>query len=283
VSSVRIAIQGQENSYHHQAALKLKSQITDFDNLNLELIYCSSFEEAFTKVKNGEADYALLAIENGVHGHIYQTLDIIMKNKAKILAEVYLPIHHQLAGLADDLNLVTDVYSHFAAFAQCDKFLENQLPDARHHVFEDTAAAAMMIKNDGDESKAAICSEAAALENGLKVISKNIENFNDNITRFFLLGGDGVKPIKLKSDEIDKTSLILKTSHQPGSLFKALEAFYQNNLNLSSLTSRPGEGGSINYRFYVEVETDRNDSKFKDALKKIESEDLAQVDILGSY
>jgi chorismate mutase/prephenate dehydratase len=280
---VKIAIQGQENSYHHEAALKLKSRITGFSNSSLELIYCSSFEEAFAKVKNREADYSLLAIENGVHGHIYETLDIIMKNKARILAEIYLPIHHQLASLINDLSLISDVYSHFAAFAQCDKFLENQLPGAHHHVFEDTAAAAVMIKNSGDRYKAAICSKAAAIENGLKIISENIENFNDNTTRFFLLGDNAAKPIKLEMQEVDKTSLILRTSHQPGSLFKALEAFYQNSLNLSSLTSRPGDGGSINYRFYIEIEANQNDAKFKKAIQRVESEQLGQVDVLGSY
>jgi chorismate mutase/prephenate dehydratase len=282
MKTLKVAIQGQKNSYHDQALIKLNNR-SDFMEYELKPMYCSSFEEAFSKIKNGEADYALLAIENGIHGYIYQTLDIIMLNRAQILTDVYLPIHHQLAGLSEDLSLVTDVYSHFAAFAQCAKFLESELPNARHHVFEDTAAAATMVKSEEDASKAAICSESAALESGLNIISQNIENFNDNITRFFLLKCSPLDKSEAEIKSSTKTSLILTTSHNPGSLFKVLESFYRHGLNLCALTSRPGDGGSINYKFYIEVEYGDGGVKLKDAIKKIETDKLGEIDILGIY
>ncbi len=279
---LKLAIQGQKNSYHEQALFKLNAQ-ADFENFELIPIYCTSFEGAFDMVKNDQADYALLAIENGVHGHIYQTLDIVMKNKAAVLAEVYLPVHHQLASPGTDLSLITDIYSHFAAFSQCDQFLEEYLAGAAHHVVEDTAMAAELVKLKADSSAAAICSAAAAEHAELNVISENIENYNDNVTRFFLLGKKDAPDLKLNPKNIDKTSLILTTSHSPGALFKALEAFYLNHLNLSSLTSRPGDGGSINYRFYIEVESAKNSANFLNAIRQIESAGLGQVDVLGSY
>ncbi|HMS32172.1 MAG TPA: prephenate dehydratase domain-containing protein [Candidatus Saccharibacteria bacterium] len=281
MKKIKVAIQGQKNSYHDEALIKLNNK-ADFTNCKLVPIYCYSFEEAFNKVKTKEADYALLAIENGVHGHIYETLDIILKNKAQILTEIYLPIHHQLASLTNDLTSITDIYSHFAAFTQCDKFLESELPKTKHHVFEDTAAAAIMIKREGDKSKAAICSASAALENGLNIIAPNIENFNDNVTRFFLLLDNATRPsINFKNQ--DKTSLVLTTSHTPGALFRALESFYRNDLNLSALTSRPGDGGSINYKFYIEIESSQYNSNFKNAIKGIETGNLGEIDILGTY
>ena len=283
VNKTIISIQGEENSYHHQAALKLaKLRPHLFGELSLEFIFCSSFEDAFNALSSGKASLSLLAIENGVHGHIYQVLDLIMRYRPKIIADIYLPIHHQLASFGSDLNLITDVYSHFAAFPQCSNFLDEHLPSANRHVVEDTAWAAAEVARKKMPSAAAICSAEAASASGLNLVAQNIENFNDNVTRFFLLGLS--EPAQQAIDvDCPKTSLILTTKQVSGALYKALGCFYRENLNLTSLTSRPGDGGAINYKFYIEMEANQSSDAFKKAISDIKINNLGEIEVLGSY
>lgn len=280
-NSITLSIQGEENSYHYQAVLKLATQRPHlFGGKKIEFIFCSSFEDAFKALKSGRANFSLMAIENGVHGHIYQVLDIIMRYKPKIIADIYLPIHHQLASYGDDLNLITDVYSHFAVFPQCSDFLDQKLPDVHQHFVEDTAWAATEIARKKVPSAAAICSREAAEANSLNILAEDIENFNDNVTRFFLLSsGD----YTADDHNTQKTSLILKTKQVSGALYKALGCFYHQKLNLTSLTSRPGDGGSINYRFYIELEASQNSEPFQKAIKEIRINNFGEVEVLGSY
>lgn len=283
INKITISIQGEENSYHHQAALKLaKLRPHLFGGNSLEFIFCSSFEDAFKALKDGRAKLSLMAIENGVHGHIYQVLDLIMSSKPKIIADIYLPIHHQLASFGTDLNLITDVYSHFAVFPQCSNFLDEHLPNAKRHVVEDTAWAADEVARKNMPSAAAICSKEAASASGLNLIAENIENFNDNVTRFFLLSLS--EPAQQIADsECPKTSLILTTKQVSGALYKALGCFYRENLNLTSLTSRPGDGGAINYKFYIEMEANQSSDAFKKAINNIKLNSLGEIEVLGSY
>jgi chorismate mutase/prephenate dehydratase len=281
-NKVTISIQGKKNSYHYEAALKLAKQKPHIfgNGQQLKFIFCSSFEDTIKELKSGKASFSLLAIENGIHGHIYQTLDIIMQNKPKIIADIYLPIHHQLASYGNSLGLITDVYSHFVAFSQCSNFLDDKLGAANRHNVEDTAWAAIQTASKKIPSAGVICSREAAKANKLNILAKNIENFNDNVTRFFLLSLNDF----LVDDKIaQKTSLILTTNQVSGALYKALGCFYHQNLNLTSLTSRPGDGGAINYKFYIELETSSHSKAFQKAIEDIKVNKLGEIEVLGCY
>ncbi len=251
-----VSIQGYRASFHDIAANK-------FYGTNIKLEFCNSFKDAFESIKSGTSEASLCAIENSLFGSISETYDLLANYDYKITGEVYLRIVQCLIVIPGaKLEDIKEIYSHPVALAQCDQYLDTKLPKANRLEYYDTAASVEMIKNKADKTKAAIASREAANLYGMEVLAKEIETNRQNYTRFVTIDPGN----KLVPDS-NKTSLILKTSNQPGALYKALGAFEKQSINLTKLQSRPIIGKAWHYMFYIDIEVGSNSEKFQKPFK----------------
>lgn len=264
---MKIAIQGYSGSFHAIAARRLFTQDAD-------LLYYTTFKEVFKALERGQADRAVVAIENSLYGSINEVYDLLLKNNFWISGEVYEHIGLHLLALAGaKLEDITDVYSQAPALAEAEDFLDTTLSKADKHEFVDTALAAKAIADWKDSTKAAVAGVAAAQEYDLEILSKNIETHHENYTRFIALSRD-----QQTLAENNKTTITFRTSDTPGSLYAALGVFAKRSINLSKLESRPIVGSAWKYMYYVDFEANCSD----DLIEEL-SNYATEIRVLGSY
>lgn len=268
-----VAIQGQKGSFHHQAAVQ-------FFGDDVAINSCDTFKDVFQAVTTGNTDFGIVAIENSLFGSINPVYDLLLRSGCQIIGEVYLRIEHCLIGLSGaDVGKITEVHSQLEALAQCEDYLDKNLPDAKRFEEHDTAASVEMIKTWGDSTKAAIASRQAAELHDMHIIAEGIETNQENYTRFVVIQKSGETP-----DDANKTSLVLttKADTKPGALYKALGAFAKRDVNLTMLQSRPLVGKAWHYLFYVDLETASSSPEFKETLSELHELGF-DVTVLGSY
>lgn len=237
---MQIAYQGEPGAFSEAAARRVAP--------DAQLIACRTFEEAFAAVDAGTADYGVVPIENSIGGSIHRNYDLLLSHQLPIVAEVELPVVHQLLALPGaSLARLTRVYSHPQALAQCEHFLRT-LTGVEIVATYDTAGSAKMVSDEKLENAAAIASARAGEIFGLVPLASGIQDYSDNVTRFLVIGR---RPF---SDRVpDKTSIVFSLPNEPGALFKALSAFALRGLDLTKLESRPLQGRPWEYLFYVDV------------------------------
>jgi len=243
---LKILIQGELGSFHHQAAELLFGH-------DIEIIPCATFAQLFAGLD--DTTIGLSAIENSLYGSINEVYDLLEKSGAQIFAETELIIHQNLIGLPDaNIEGIKEIYSHFAALAQCENYLEKNFPNAKKVEFEDTAAAVRYIAAEKDPTKAAIAGVQTLNLFDVKMLAESIEDNPVNFTRFVALARKDARDLIPKTDlpTNGKSSLILTTGHQPGALYEALGIFVAHQLNLTKLQSRPIIGEKWRYKFYID-------------------------------
>lgn len=268
---LKIAIQGDKASFHDVAAAEYFGES--------ERIFAKTFDETVAAVKDGDADYALCAIENSLYGSINEVYDLILKNKLYITGEVYLRIEQCLIGLpGTEINQITDVHSHPVALAQCEAYLDVTLSSAERAEYHDTAASVEMIKNLGDPTQAAIAGAGAAELYGMEILARSIETNKENYTRFVVLSREA----PTDQSQNTKSSIVIQTDHTPGSLYRALGTFANRGINLSKIQSRPIVGAAWHYMMYLDPEIGSQDPTFTEALDEMRAQGVT-VTVLGSY
>lgn len=268
-----IGIQGKPGAFHEVAARQ-------FFGDDIEIVGYETFAGVFEAIRDGKVDAGLAGIENSLYGSINDTYDLLVKHNCWIGGEVYLAIHMQLIGLpGTELETIKEVHSQNLALGQCEAWLDKHMPWAKRVEQHDTAASVSMVKFWDDPSKAAIASEQAAELYGLSILRHNIEDHKHNYTRFLVLYR--TEPA-LAREATDKTSLILTTGHQPGSLHRALGVFAEKDINLSKLQSRHIPGERWKYLFYIDIEAGIHEPRTRTALIELERQGCT-VRILGSY
>lgn len=269
---MKVAIQGAKGSYHHQASNLFFSQ-------DIDIIPCETFSQVFEAVDAGVVDRGVVAIENSLYGSINDTYDLLLKYTPNIVGEVYIHVALQLLAKKDiEPKEVTDIYSQAPALAEAKSYIKENMPNANIEEYIDTAMAARFVSNSPNERAAAIASQAAGELYNLKVIAENIEDHKHNYTRFFVITKNPMTIVGA-----NKSTLIIHTSHTPGSLYKAIGAFADNGINLSKLESRPiVNHESWQYIFYIDFESDMSSENAKKAIKELEKQGIKHTD-LGSY
>ena len=268
---MKIAIQGDRGSFHHQAAIR------HFGD-DISLVCCETFADVFGALNRHEADTALVAIENSLYGSINEVYDLLESHRYPITGELFIRIHQQLIGLPGaKLADIHTVYSHPVALAQCEQYLNVNLPQAKRTEYHDTAAAAEFVHTKQNSAIAAIASSEAARLYDLSVIAQNIEDNANNYTRFVSIG----RTADTNTASHSKASLVIETDHTPGALARVLGIFADNGVNMTKLQSRPIPGKVWTYRFYIDIEC--AGPKLHDLLATIRSSHSANVIILGQY
>jgi len=264
-----IAYQGEPGAFSEAAARRVDS--------DAQLKPCRSFEEVFDSVQSGAAAHGVLPIENSIGGSIHRNYDLLLEHDLPIVGEVELPVvHHLLALPGTTLAGLKRVYSHPQGLAQCERFLRT-LAGVEIIATYDTAGSAKMIADGKLMDAAAIASARAGEVFGLVSLAASVQDFDDNITRFLVVGR---QPIR--NAVPDKTSIVFSLPNEPGSLFKALSVFALRGIDLTKLESRPIPGRPWEYLFYVDLAAARDEVACTRALAHL-GEFAPMLRTLGSY
>ena len=269
-SKMRIVFQGVEGAYSQQA-------MTEYFGQECDSFHVETWKDAMEAIKNGEADFAVLPIENSTAGIVSENYDLLVEYDNYIVGEQVIQIKHALLGLPEtELSDITCVYSHPQALMQCGEYLY-EYADWEKISLKNTAVAAKKVKEDSDKSHAAIASELTAKLYGLKVLDANISNSKNNATRFIIVTN---KRICTKSAQ--RVSICFEIAHESGSLYHMLSHFIYNNINMTNIQSRPIKDKNWEYRFFMDFEGRLEDNGVINALRGIK-EEATSMKILGTY
>ncbi|MCH8489790.1 MAG: chorismate mutase [Oceanicaulis sp.] len=231
----------------------------------------------FSTVEAGEAEYGFIPIENTATGGIVEVYDLLRETRLKIAGEHHQRIVHALIGKASDVGVVRTVYGHPQALRQAQRWL-NARPDLQKVPVSSTTRALERALDEG-ASVAAVASPDAARLFGLNVIEPNISDFAGNETRFVSLALD---PAPASALLPCKTSLVVITSDEAGSLISALEGFRTEGVNLTKLESRPVAGAPWEQLFFLDLEGHEDDPAVARALAHL-AKHAKTVRQLGCY
>jgi prephenate dehydratase len=268
--NARVAFQGEPGAFSEEAAVKLLGE-------DIQLVPRPTFEAAFSAISDGVADYLLAPIENSLAGSVHRSFDLLVESNLNILAEVVIPIVHNLIAVPgaafDELAVVE---SHPVALAQCEQFFIAH-PRLKRVVTDDTAGSVRSVIYAKDKSRAAIAGRRAASIYGGAILREHLEDNRENYTRFLLLATTPDAP-----ENADKLSLVFQLDHRPGALVHSLEPFARRNINLMKIESRPVHGSPWQYRFYLDLQASRRNPEVAAALAELENS-VVNLRILGSY
>jgi chorismate mutase/prephenate dehydratase len=280
LKSARIAYLGPKGTYSQVAAEAFVEQFSVNDENSESILQpLAEIEDIFTAVVDGTADFGVVPLENSTEGSILPTLDAMANTTVIILAEYLLRIEHcLLASVGQSLSSLKGVAAHPQALGQCRQWLKTNLPHCDLLPLNSNAEAALLARQE--PNMAAIAGAAAADLYELEILHFGIEDKTDNTTRFVLITAN--KRLRESSSGQDKTSLILKVHNQPGTLFRALEPFYRQGINLIKLESRPSKKTIWSYFFYIDLEGHISDPDVAAALNELTRLGIDHQ-ILGSY
>jgi len=262
-----IGFQGEHGAYSEVA-------IRDFDSASIPIPY-PEFVDVFEGVESGQLDLGAVPVENSRAGPITEVDDLLIKKDLKVVAEMNCPVHHCLLTLPDtDYRDIKVVYSHPQAIAQCRGFITRNKMEAKQYY--DTAGAAMMLARDRPAATAVIASRLCAELYNLEIVKENIEDQEQNQTRFLIISRDENK------EDGDKCSIIFSTAHKAGALFRVLAAFSDAKINLTRIESRPIESDPGKYAFLLDFQGSKKDKEIVETLEKIKS-DTDMLKFLGCY
>jgi prephenate dehydratase len=267
---MKIAIQGEPGSFSHEAAMRL---VPDG-----EIVPYSLSADVFAALVSGEADAAVIPIENSLAGSVAEHFDLLLTQDVRVVRETLVRIRHNLIGLAGvAMEEIERVFSHPVALAQCRKFLAAH-PRMEAVAFYDTAGSVKQLVKSRDRHAAGIASEAAAEYYGAQILEAGIEDNAENFTRFFLVRRAAEA---VDDPEANKISLAFSLEHRPGSLVSALSAMAFMGINLTKIESRPVHGKPWEYIFYVDckIQSAEEGERVIEALKR----HCSMVKELGQY
>lgn len=232
------------------------------------------------KDENNEDMAAVIPIENSIEGIVRETLDnlsSLKKEGFKILAETTLNVEHALIGFCDKKSEIKVVRSHPQALAQCKRYLQANFADSLIEEATLSTSAAIRSLSKEEPSIAAIGSVECARMYDIPVVEENINDEENNQTRFIFLG----KFLAPQTGN-DKTSITFSTENKAGALSKILTILEENNINMSYIDSRPSKKELGEYVFYIDFEGHINDEKVQKAFDEIKPL-VKMFYVIGSY
>ena len=243
---------------------------------NEEIIEYKTILDTILALENGEVEEAIVPIENSLQGCVTDSIDTLIENEdIKVKGELLLEIKQNLMSKENySLEEIQEVFSHPQALAQCKKYLENNLPQAKITAVESTAIAAKMV-SEKKEKIACIGNIACLEEYDLNLLKEGIQDNIYNKTKFWILS-------KKSNNEIreNKMSMLFSVKDKPGALYSVLEIFNRYNLNLTKIESRPAKTVLGEYFFLIDVSIENRNED--DAINEIKEKGIF-VRILGKY
>jgi len=250
---------------------------------SFEPLRTATIHDAILAVERGEADRALVPIENSLEGSIRPTLDTLVfeASAVTIVGEHDYRVRvHLIAREGTQVEDVEAVLSHTQPLAQCARFLRETLPRVELRSVSSTAAAVRMV-SESARPWAALGARAAASLYECELLLEGVEDSDDNVTRFVWIAPEGTAP---EGGGAWKTSLVFSElgADHPGALVDALSEFSSRKINLSRIESRPLRQGLGRYMFFCDLEGKADDPPVAEAIAQLRGK-ADSVRILGSY
>jgi prephenate dehydratase len=258
---------GPKGSYSEKAAKQW--------NDKAELRYYDDIFDTVDALLRKEVDYSIVPVENSIEGSVTLTLDILMEQQLKISGEVIVQIEHCLLskGKRSEIKRIMSIPQ---ALSQCRKYIKKNFNNIEVHSTLSTSQAAKLAQESREF--AAIASRESAKTYGLDILDENIQDANENFTRFIVIGRTTPKPTGN-----DKTSIIVYLEkNRPGALYEILGEFANRRIDLTKIESRPTKKVLGDYLFYIDLRGHIEDRIIKDALDIIKNK-VGMLKILGSY
>jgi prephenate dehydratase len=244
-----------------------------------QVLPCATFEDALQAVKTGKAALGMIPIENSIAGRVADVHHLLPRSGLHIIGEGFLPIRFQLmAPRGARLEGIKDIYSHVHALGQCRKIIRKL--GAKAHVAGDTAGAAREVAEWGDKTRAALAPKLAADIYGLDILAEDVEDEQNNTTRFVILSKSMIIPPPNEGKVI--TTFIFRVRNLPAALYKAMGGFATNGVNMTKLESYMVGGAFTATEFYADVDGHPDETPLKNALEELKFFSR-EFKILGVY
>ncbi|WP_424831595.1 prephenate dehydratase [Ruegeria sp.] len=267
----RIAFQGEPGAYSHEACRNARP--------DMDALPCRTFEDVIESVRSGEADLAMLPVENTTYGRVADIHRLLPHSGLHIIDEAFVRVHINLLAVPGaTLDDITEAHSHLVLLPQCAQFLKEH--NIRGRVSPDNARAAREVAEAGDPGSAALASELAGEIYGLNVLARHIEDQGDNTTRFLVMSRDADESRRGEHEMI--TSFVFQVRNIPAALYKAMGGFATNGINMVKLESYMVDGSFTATQFYADIVGHPEDRNVQLAMEELEHF-TTNVEILGVY
>ena len=262
-----VAFLGPVGSFGHAAG-------SHFFGKSVEFIPVTPQPDIFTTVESGRADYGVVATENSTHGTVRDVLEMFQYTSLQICGECFLPIRQHLLSKSP-LAQIKKIYSHPQAFAQCRRWLGQNMSGVQQIEVASTSEAAELATSESNA--AAIAGQLAGEIYGLAAVGESIMDGPNNTTRFLVIGSH---PAARTGK--DRTSILFAVKDKVGALWEVLQVLKNNKINMSKIESLPSRTKAWEYVFFVDLDGHAEDENVQKALTEIE-EFCTLVKILGTY
>lgn len=269
--ALRVAYLGPEGTFSEQALRR------HFGGA-VEALPAAVIDEVFRRCESGDAQFAVVPVENSTEGAVGRSLDLLLVTPLRICGEVELRVQQNLMAQGADMAALKRVYSHAQSLAQCSVWLNRNLPAAERVPVASNAEAAERASREAGAG--AIAGEAAAARYGLQLLARSIEDDPNNTTRFLVLGTLDPAPTGR-----DRTSLVMTAENKPGAVHALLTPLAHNGVSMTRIESRPARAmrsALWEYLFFIDVEGHEKDERVAAALAELRRK-APFLKVLGSY
>ncbi|MFV0409606.1 MAG: prephenate dehydratase [Paracoccus sp. (in: a-proteobacteria)] len=270
-----IAFQGEPGAYSHQACREARP--------DMEALPCRTFEDVIEAVRSGQADLAMLPVENSTYGRVADIHHLLPESGLHIIDEAFVRVHISLLALpGTPLSEITDAMSHTVLLGQCRDFLRRH--SIRGLTGADTAGSAKIVAQQGERQIAALAAPLAGEIYGLDRLADEIEDRQNNTTRFLIMSRepDFARRSNRAGEEKMLTSFVFRVRNIPAALYKAMGGFATNGVNMTKLESYMVDGVFTATQFYADIEGHPEDANVARALDEL-SYFTSMMNILGVY
>lgn len=266
----RIAFQGEPGAYSHEACRAARP--------GMEALPCRTFEDVIEAVRAGDADLAMLPVENSTYGRVADIHHLLPESGLRIIDEAFVRVHISLLAVpGTTLDQVREAMSHTVLLGQCRGFLRRH--DIHAVTGADTAGSAKEVASRGNPSLAALAAPLAAEIYGLDRLADQIEDRQNNTTRFLIMSRQA--DMSRRSDRM-LTSFVFRVRNIPAALYKAMGGFATNGVNMTKLESYMVDGVFTATQFYADIEGHPDDANVARALDEL-GYFTSTLDVLGVY
>jgi len=269
--SGKIAFQGEPGAYSHQACHEARPE--------MEALPCRTFEEVIAAVREGEAEQAMLPVENSTYGRVADIHRLLPESGLHILDEAFLRVRISLLGLpGSKLDEIKDVRAHLVLLPQSAQFLKAH--GIRGHAAADSAGAAAELALHQTPGEGVLASELAADIYGLEILARDIEDHGHNTTRFVIMGRE--LDMTRRGNDGMMTTFVFEVRNIPAALYKAMGGFATNGVNMTKLESYMVDGSFTATQFYADIEGHPDDRNVKLAFEELDYF-TSKFSLLGVY
>ena len=273
--SGKIAFQGEPGAYSHEACRRARP--------GMEALPCATFEDTVEACRSGAADLAMLPVENSTYGRVADIHHLLPESGLHIVDETFVRVHISLLGVPGTrLEDITEAMSHTVLLGQCRNFLRRH--NIRTITGPDTAGSALMVAQAGEPQRAALASPLAGEIYGLDSLAEQIEDRQNNTTRFLIMSREPDHARRTNRDGHEKmlTSFVFRVRNIPAALYKAMGGFATNGVNMTKLESYMVDGVFTATQFYADIEGHPEDPPVARALDELRYF-TSVLTILGVY